>query len=112
MKQKKNYGTRRIIRTKSPSSTAATTTETCTTLHPAVTNGLPKIRVPSRPCVLIPESSRYASLSLSAKSCAECRARKYAMTNKRTARIAKRSPTVEKKKKRGVLCKKTHLQSW
>lgn len=94
---KKKRETWRIISPKSPSSTAATATVTCTTVHPAVTNGLPKIRVLSCPSVLIPESSICASLCLSAKSCAECRARKKAIMYNTAPRMTKRSPTLQKK---------------
>lgn len=93
---KEKMQTWRIMSPKSPSSTTATATVTCTTVHPAVTNGLPKTRVPSCPCVLIPESSNCASLCLSAKSCEECRERKKAITNKTAPRMTKRSPTSRK----------------
>jgi len=76
-----------------PISTAATTAETWSTIHPAVTNGRPYIRDVSCPTVWIPSSTDAASLCLSAKSWAEWRARKNAKIKRRAPSIANRSPT-------------------
>lgn len=59
-------------------STANTTTESSATIHPAVTNGRPKMRLPVWPTVLIALSCAAGLRWLSAKSCLECRCLKYA----------------------------------
>lgn len=73
------------INTSSATSTNATMNVTATTIHPAVLNGRPNIRLPVCPTVLMAPTphrlgSAESSRQRSAKSCRPCRWRMYAST--------------------------------
>ena len=84
-----------MIRTSNTSSTAATTDETATTIHPAVTNGGPKIRLSSCPTVSMTDSGGYGFRARSEKSRLDWRALMYARTPSKEPRIANMRPTKE-----------------
>lgn len=89
------------MRTRRPISTANTTQATEITIHPAVTNGLPKIRESGWPTVLITSAGSYDDVPVprgSAKSCREWRSRIKESTKRRAPRIVNKRPTAGDKR--------------